>query len=94
MEGSQTSMYVWHTPSAGTGVQPCFWAMLQSDLALVDLASSRVVTRHRGFWHSAHGVVLWRRSVISLDSDRGRLVSIDAALGQSAILWQVCTSGL
>ena len=68
------------------------WAMLHnlgpSILAEIDLETGREIRRLSNIGEKSHGVVQWRGSIISLNSENAALMKVDPETGRTEQLWQ------
>ena len=62
---------------------------LQSDIVLVDLEHGTEESRLRSIGTHAHGLVLWRDKVVTLDSEEGTVGVLQPSSGSMDIIWKV-----
>ncbi len=64
-------------------------AASQSDVVLMDTKSGAQAVRHNHVGTHAHGLVIWGKTLLILDSGHSALVGIDSSTGQKETFWQV-----
>ena len=62
---------------------------LQSDIVLVDPEHGTEESRLRSVGTHAHGLVLWRDGIVTLDSEGSALVVLEPSSGSKDIIWKV-----
>lgn len=62
---------------------------LQSDIILVNLEHGTEESRLLSAGTHAHGLVLWRDKIVTLDSEEGAVVVLEPSSGSRDIIWKV-----